>query len=108
MRKVRDLVERGKQVGSSFSFLKEGQSFWITLALQKLGVDYIAHVALISEKNMDSEKFEVYETRAFSNLEQAISYLQTHSPGEYGVGKMSTFKGQKAFNPLAEEVLRDR
>ena len=105
--RVLDLVERGKQIGSWFSFVKEDELFWATLALQKLGAEYLAHVAVISEQNMVSEKFEVYETKAFPTLALAIGHLQAHSPSPFAIGSLSTFKGQKGFSPEAEEILRD-
>ncbi|WP_426168323.1 hypothetical protein [Pseudoduganella sp. R-34] len=105
--KFNALIERGKQVGSSFSFPRGGETFWITLAVQKVGAEYFAHIALIKEKNMDREKFELYETWAFPTLEKAIDYLQMHSPSPFAITSLSTFKGQKGFNPKAEDILRE-
>lgn len=105
--RVLDLVERGKQIGSSFTFVKDDESFWVTLALQKIGAEYLAHVVVISEQNMACEKFEIYETRAFPTLALAIGHLQARSPSPFTTSSLSTFKGQKAFSPEAEEILRN-
>lgn len=105
--RVLGLVDRGKQIGCSFNFMKEDEPFWITLALQKVGAEYLAHVAAISEQNMVSEKFEIYETKAFPTLVLAIGHLQAHSPIPFAISSLSPFKGQKAFSPQAEEILRD-
>ena len=105
---VHDLVEKGKQIGISYSFLKEEGPFWVTLALQKIGIEYIAHIALISESNMDQEKFEIYEAIAFPGLEKAIDHLQKRNPQPLSRDGLSTFEGQKVFNPQAEEIHRDK
>lgn len=105
--KQREQLEKGKQIGHSYVIEDKNKACWITVALQKSCNRYVAHIAVIFEENMASEKFERYETRSFLTMENAFSYLNSGSLKKIEVVDFLPFKGQKAFNPDAEDIIHE-
>lgn len=103
--KKRDQVEKGKQLGCSYLIEHNGKACWVTVALQKSCSRYLAHIAIIFDENMAAEKYERYETLSFLDMESAFSFLISGSPKKIGLDDFLPLKGQKAFNPSAEEIV---
>jgi hypothetical protein len=100
-------IENGIQLGLSSSMLRNNETYFATVAIQKNNDEYIVHIDLILEQNMAMEKYEKYETHAFSSLQSAISFLLKMSPISIGdISELKPFKGQKGFNVEAEEIIR--
>jgi hypothetical protein len=95
-----ELIERGKQIGSSSFFEINGVSHWISVGIQKMDNRFIAHVSFIREADMVCEKFILDETIAFDNLSEALGYMYENIPKEAPPLDLKTRKGLRFFNPL--------
>jgi hypothetical protein len=100
-------IESGKQLGISSSILRGKDVYWATVAIQKYNHEYVVHIDLILEKNMEKEEYEKYETYAFSSLEAATKFLIENNPLLItNLSELKPFKGQKGFSVEAEEIIR--
>ena len=94
-----DLIEKGKQLGSSSFVDVGGVSHWLSLGMQKVNGKYVAHMSFIKESDMVCEKFVLDETIAFDLLSGALSFISDHVPREALPLNFGTRKGRRFFNP---------
>lgn len=94
-------IEAGKQRGLSKSTEINGVKYWCGAAIQKQGQEYFVHVYVIDEENMAQEKYEVYFTRIFPSLDEAVKSIDSNGHVKYS--EFNALKGQKLFNPGIHE-----
>lgn len=97
MNNLRNIVERGWQVGYSHTLKYEGKQFYEVVGLQKWKGVYKVNVFRIDEEKMTVEEFEFDEYKTFNEFEEAIIYIQSNS--QVSVEQLNVSKGQKFFNP---------
>lgn len=105
MQRAIEQLEHGRQIGVACEYMKDQESYWVTLAAQKYGDGYVAHISIINQKNMDAEIFERYGIYSFLNPREAVVFLLENSPVPIDADLLRPFKGQKAFNPDSEEIV---
>jgi hypothetical protein len=77
-----DLIEKGRQIGSSSFVEVGGVSHWLGVGIQKVNGKYVAHTSFIRKSDMVCEDFILDETIAFDLLSDAISFISDHVPRE--------------------------
>jgi hypothetical protein len=90
-------ILNGKQIGKLFSYDREGEPCWSSVAIQKWKDVIKVYVDEILESQMDSENYLRDEIIEFNTVESAINYISNNtmaSPKD-----LSPCKGQKIFNP---------
>ena len=58
LQRVRSWVEAGKQVGKSFTFVRNGVTYWSSVAVQKWKDGYKLYVDEIEEEYIQGEAYE--------------------------------------------------
>ena len=101
MNDLREAIELGKQRGISSEFFVDGVNLYCGAALQKFGKEYKAHVSIIQENKMAAEVYDVYFTRSFESLDEAINCIDKLSPIK--VSQFGALKGQRLFDPEFNE-----
>lgn len=92
-------IEAGKQVGKSFYYEKNEQTYSQAVAIQKWNNFYIVYFFEILERNM--ARFEDFEDdevlQRFENLIDALTFLEslTHIKAT----ELTPLKGQRLFSP---------
>lgn len=94
-------IEAGKQRGHSKSIKLNGVNYWCGAAIQKYQENYKAHVFRIKEEDIAAEEYEVYLTKEFESLDEAIRCVG--EKGNIPINEFGPLKGQKIFNPSWEE-----
>lgn len=92
---VRAWIERGKQVGKSLSVERDGHTFYLRVAVQKLEAGYTVLVDEIDEARMAAEEYARDERRAFDSLEAARRFIEETTPVR--LDQLQPSKGQKWF-----------
>ena len=90
-------ISDNKQVGKVFSFSRDGELCWSSVAIQKWKGVIKVYVDEIMESQMDAENYLREEILEFNTIESAIYYIATTTmttPEE-----LTPCKGQKIFNP---------
>jgi len=96
-------IESGKQRGVSRSLTIDSEKLWCDAAIQKHDGVYKAHVSVIRERNMDADNYELYFTRSFSTLKDAVECI--NSNGHLQFDQFSVLRGNKIFNPEFDEEI---
>ena len=94
-------IEKGKQLGHSKSEISKGVVYWCDAAIQKYNDKYKVHVSIIQDDKMVMEKYDLYFTREFSCLNDAIICMEKYSSIVFT--DLTRCKGQKIFNPMINE-----
>ena len=90
-------IESGKQIGKSFFCQKNGETLWQSVAIQKHQNTYYAYLYEVPATNKMPDPETVKETlRLFSNLPEAISFLNEISPLPFT--DFAPFKGNQVFS----------
>ena len=97
IRRVEEWIQRGKQVGKSFAFVRDGESVWSSVAIQKWRGAYKVYIDEIRESQMASENYDKEVLVTFSTLREAASFVAENSKTEFV--KLRPCKGQTLFNP---------
>ena len=96
--RVKNWIEAGRQIGARLSFEKEGETYWLSIAVQKWESLYKLYFNKTAESMMgDLDYYDVEGTIRvgyFDELEGLISIL---SP--FKLSELAPLKGQKIFNP---------
>ena len=90
-------ISESKQVGKVFSYDRDGELCWSSVAIQKWKGVIKVYVDEIMESQMDAENYLREEIIVFDTIESAIDYISTTTmtaPEE-----LTPCKGQKIFNP---------
>jgi hypothetical protein len=90
-------IEKGKQVGRRWSFVRDGKRVWSSVAVQKVGERFRVFVDEILDENIPSETFEVDLLKSFDSLEEAERFLLSKTG--LRLEDLGPLKGQKIFNP---------
>jgi len=90
-------ISGNKQVGEVFSFEKDGELCWSSVAIQKWGNVFKVYVDEVLESQMDAENYLREEILVFDSIESAIEFVSTSTMT--APEKLSPCKGQKIFNP---------
>lgn len=90
-------ISGGKQIGKVFSFDRNGELCWSSVAIQKWGEVVKVYVDEILESQMDAEIYLREETLAFDSIESALEFVSNSTMAE--LEQLSPCKGQKIFNP---------
>ena len=97
LQKVRTWIEAGKQVGKSFSFVRNDVLFWSSVAVQKWNDGYKLYVDEIEEEYIQGENYlreDIIYRMTLSEIEDIIK--ETTS---LRIDDLAPLKGQKIFNP---------
>ena len=97
---LKNKVENGSQLGSRFSFERNGYVYWSSVGLQKWVDAYKVYVDEIKEKNMAAEEYEREETNSFLSLDDALLFIELNT--QCKLSDLIPCKGQKIFNPRFE------
>jgi hypothetical protein len=100
-------LERGRQVGVQMQKRVGDEIFWITIAVQKVGDEYLSHVDMIEDSKMISEEYHFDETKSHPSLESAMKFIEKIVICVEIDADLSILKGQRLFNPNAETIVRD-
>jgi len=100
--KVINKIEKGKQIGKIFSFKSGDETIWSSVAIQKINDFYRVYIDEISESKMNIEEYNKEYLKSFTNIKDAISFLNKNSQIE--LIDLQTLKGQKIFNPLFKDT----
>ena len=92
---VEELIEAGKQVGSTIDSIEAGKIYYNSAAIQKWQGSYRVNLFKVAYDNMDES--EVDETLEFRSLSEAFGHVEENSP--IVIASMGTLKGQKLFDP---------
>lgn len=95
--KITKWIVNNKQIGSAFSFNREGELFWSSVAIQKWDDTIKVYVDEILESKMHAEEYLREETLEFQNVTDAIEYICEHTMVD--LDQLKPCKGQKIFNP---------
>lgn len=98
--KLREWILNNKQVGKVFSFEKNGELCWSSVAIQKHEDVIKVYVDEILESQMDAENYLREELINFVNVDDAINYVSKETMVE--INDLFPCRGQKIFNPLHE------
>lgn len=100
-------IEAGKQIGKSFYYEKDGQTYSQSVAIQKWNRFYVVYFFEILEENM--ARFEDFEDdevlQRFENLLDAITFYEglTH----IRIEELTPLKGQRIFNTETMKINRN-
>ncbi|WP_334072016.1 hypothetical protein [Paenibacillus sp. A14] len=90
-------IENGKQLGNVFSFDINGKTIWSSVGIQKWQGIYKVYVDEIDEENMVAEKYLREEMKEFTNLREAIKFIEQNT--QTNLLDMQICKGRRVFNP---------
>lgn len=97
IKKIIQLIELGKQLGSVFSFKINGKIIWSSVAVQKNKGIYKVYVDEIEEDKMASESYLRDEIKKFNDLLEALNFIDSNTHAKSR--DLKPCKGQKIFNP---------
>ena len=101
LQRVRSWIEAGKQVGRSFTFVRNGMTYWSSVAVQKCKDGYKLYVDEIEEEYIQGEAYEREEVIFKSSLSEIEVLLQDTTA--LTIEQLAPLKGQKLFNPAFDE-----
>lgn len=90
-------ILNNKQVGDTFSFEKDGELYWSSVAIQKWRDIFKVYVDEILDSQMAAENYFRDEILIFENIEEAIEFISTNTMSS--PERLKPCKGQKIFNP---------
>ena len=90
-------ILKNKQVGVVFSYDRDGELTWSSVAIQKHGNVIKVYVDEILDSEMNSENYLREEVVNFNNIRDAISYVSSDTMAS--IDNLAPCKGQKIFNP---------
>jgi len=90
-------ISGNKQIGSVFSFERNGELCWSSVAIQKWGNVIKVYVDEIFEFQIDAENYLREEIVEFDSIESAIEFISSSTMAESE--QLLPCKGQKIFNP---------
>ncbi|WP_324680661.1 hypothetical protein [Hymenobacter sp. GOD-10R] len=97
LQRVRRWIEAGKQVGKSFTFVRDGVTYWSSVAVQKWKDGYKLYIDEIEEEYLQGEDYvreEVIYRLCLAELEDVLKDTTSLS-----LDQLAPLKGQKLFNP---------
>jgi hypothetical protein len=96
--RARDWIEAGKQIGARISFEDKGDTYWLSIAVQKWEGLYKLHLSKTAESRMrDLDYFDVEGTIRVACFEELAGLISSLSP--FKIDELAPLKGQKIFNP---------
>jgi tRNA threonylcarbamoyladenosine modification (KEOPS) complex Cgi121 subunit len=90
-------LSSNKQIGESFSFNKEGEECFSSVAIQRWGDVYKVYVDEIMESQMACENYIRDEVLEFNSAEEAIEFVSIETMAT--LENLTPSKGQKIFDP---------
>jgi hypothetical protein len=96
MDNLKEVVERGWQVGLSHSFEFNNLTFYESVGLQKWNKFYIVQIIKIDEEKWWDEEHEIDVSKKFNTFNEAIIYIESNS--RVLRDQLNVSKGQKWFN----------
>lgn len=90
-------IETGKQVGKSFYYTKDGQTYLQSVAIQKWDGVYKVYFFEIIEKDMAHHEDEPEFLKHFHTLTDALSCFESLT--HIKIEELTPSKGQRIFNP---------
>lgn len=103
LQRVRGWVEAGKQVGKSFTFVRNGVSYWSSVAVQKWQDGYKLYVDEIEEERIQGEDYEREEVIYRISLAEIEDLVKGTT--SLTIERLAPLKRQKIFNPAFDESL---
>ena len=97
LQQVRGWVEAGKQVGKSFSFVRNGVAYWSSVAVQKWRDGYKLYVDEIEQEYIQGEAYEREDVIFRTSLAEVEVLIQETT--SLTIEELAPLKGQKLFNP---------
>ena len=97
LQRVHGWVEVGKQVGKSFIFVRNGVTYWSSVAVQKWKDGYKLYVDEIEEKYIQGEEYEREEVIFCTSLSEIEILIKDTTA--LTIEQLAPLKGQKVFNP---------
>lgn len=98
LRRVRGWIEAGKQVGKSFTFVRNEVTYWSSVAVQKWQEGYKLYVDEIEEQYIQGEAYEREEIVFRTTLAEIEVLIQDTT--SLTIEQLAPLKGQKLFNPV--------
>lgn len=93
-------IDNNKQIGTVFSYKKDNDTVWSSVALQKWQGKIKVYIDEILESQMVAENYMKEDISSFSTLESALNHIHNHSRAD--IKQLKPCKGQKIFNPEFE------
>jgi hypothetical protein len=93
-------IESGKQVGKTFSFVRNGITYWSSVGIQKHDGVFKVYIDVIAESQMTAENYERDELSEFANAQVAVDYVLAET--SLAVEHLTPCKGSKIFDPSME------
>lgn len=90
-------ISKGKQIGVSLTFEKNGEPCWSSVAVQKWNDVVQVYFYEILESQMAAENFIKDELHKFSSIEEALEYISKNT--EATPEELAPLKGTKIFVP---------
>jgi len=90
-------IESGRQVGKKFSFVKNGETYWAAVALQKHDEKYKVYFYDIMEKDMAAENYWTEYKLLFSTLDEALLFISSNI--NVDTNDLRPLTGSKIFDP---------
>jgi hypothetical protein len=90
-------LNRGQQLGKSFSYEKDGEIIWVSVGVQFWNKKFVAYVDEIEESKMTAEDFIREDFKKFDSLEGVKKFLIDETSIFFS--DLRPLKGQKIFNP---------
>ena len=94
---INEKLEKGQQLGKSFSFDLDGKSVWSSVGIQKWKGLYKVYIDEIFEIDIAAEIYQKELIRNFSELDEAIVFIKENSRATFQ--ELGPLKGQRVFNP---------
>ncbi len=94
---VLSMIKSGKQLGKRFSYEKNSKTYWSSVGIQKHDGFYKVYIDEIEESQMAAENYEKDELMKFSDIEEAMNYLEKETILK--LADLKPCKGRKIFNP---------
>ncbi|MCE9671791.1 hypothetical protein LY474_28680 [Myxococcus stipitatus] len=90
-------LKDGRQVGKRYSFVRDGETFWGALAIQRVDDAYTAVFWEVAESVMWMEEEHRRERASFDTVAGALAFLE----GRTGraVDDLAPLKGARVFKP---------
>jgi hypothetical protein len=92
---VRQWILGGRQVGRSLTVRRDGRSWYLRVAIQRLGDGFTVLVDEIDEACLDAEIYARDERRSFPTLDEAAAFVEGTTP--VTVAELRPSRGQKWF-----------
>jgi len=94
--RLKNWISNNKQVGERFSYEKNGELCWSSVAIQQHEDKIVVFIDEIMESKMAAEEYLREEIIKFDNIDDALKYVSTST--RVCIDELKPCKGQKIFN----------